>query len=200
MRDWTKQNSPSPLVWEGCGALASGSELRRSWMGGSAAAAPRARGSAILRGQSAASPPIPTFPQEGKGLIVRLRGLVHCTCECFRRGGAAMTDAHAVFQRTPLSPRGRGMRRLSERSELSRSWVRGRAAGAQRASAVASQHDMVFVALSRARVPVGTQPLIQLRLRGRMSACADGGSAAPCQGSVFFSRQGRRGALRRARR
>jgi len=34
----------------------------------------------------------------------------------------------------------------------------------------------VLLALLRARVPIGTQPLIQLRPRGRMSAFADGGS------------------------
>ena len=32
---------------------------------------------------------------------------------------------NSLPKRNPLSPRGRGLRRLSERSELSRSWVRG---------------------------------------------------------------------------
>src|SRR5687768_4845179 len=42
-----KQKSPSPFAGEGCGALASGSELRRSWMGGGAPLGARARKSAI---------------------------------------------------------------------------------------------------------------------------------------------------------
>src|SRR5262245_7959281 len=40
--------SPSPLAGEGCGALASGSELRRSWMRGGAATAAHARQSVRL--------------------------------------------------------------------------------------------------------------------------------------------------------
>src|SRR5687767_9048833 len=89
--------------------------------------------------------------------------------------------------RFPLSPCGRGMRSLSERSELRRSWVRGRAAAdgcphsqtaAQRASA-----DRCFgLALLRARAPLGALPLIQLL-----------GSAPPRQGFVSFSRKWRRG-------
>src|SRR5689334_19922605 len=87
----------------------------------------------------------------------------------------------------PLSPRGRGLRRLSERSdprvERARglSWVRARAVGAQRASAACHGRDSL--ALLRARVAVAAPPLIQLRL----------GSAAPRQAFVSFSRKGRRG-------
>src|SRR5687767_4460016 len=69
-----------------------------------------------------------------------------------------------VAEERPLSPRGRGMRRLSERSELSRSRVRGRAAGAQRASAALARYGAIFLALLRARAPLGARPLIQLRL------------------------------------
>jgi hypothetical protein len=39
---------PSPLAGEGCGALASASELRRSWMRGSAPTGVRARRSATF--------------------------------------------------------------------------------------------------------------------------------------------------------
>src|SRR5574338_482802 len=86
------------------------------------------------------------------------------------------------FQGSPLSPRGRGLRRLSERSELSRSWVRARAVGAQRASAENARSGDCILALLRARAPIGAPPLIQLRL----------GSAAPRQASVSFSLMERR--------
>src|SRR5688572_5682694 len=65
---------------------------------------------------------------------------------------------------SPLSPRGRGPRRLSERSELSRSWVRGprrRRAARERYD---NERDGGGLALLRARAPFGAVPLIQLRL------------------------------------
>src|SRR5687768_8489099 len=43
----TQQSTPSPLAGEGCGGLASDSELSRSWMRGSAPIGARARKSAI---------------------------------------------------------------------------------------------------------------------------------------------------------
>ncbi len=89
-------------------------------------------------------------------------------------------------QDRPLSPRGRGMRSLSERSELRRSWVRGRAEGAQRASATMAKIGAALLALLRARAAFAARPLIQLQL----------GSASPRQASVSFSRKGRRGASR----
>src|SRR5262245_36929046 len=56
-------------------SLSERSELRRSWMGGSAATAARARKSALRQGQGAASPPIPTFPRpSAKADLRRLGG------------------------------------------------------------------------------------------------------------------------------
>jgi hypothetical protein len=69
----------------------------------------------------------------------------------------------------PLSPRGRGMRRLSERSELSRSWVRG----LRRRRTARERYDDKLAtaswALLRARAPIGALPLIQLRLNSLCS-------------------------------
>src|SRR5687767_10581243 len=82
----------------------------------------------------------------------------------------------------PLSPRGRGMRSLSEQSELRRSWVRGRAGGAQRVSAVHAQFGQPILALLRARAPIGALPLIQLRLSSLALAKAPHPSPARGEG------------------
>jgi hypothetical protein len=72
-------------------------------------------------------------------------------------------------EKPPLSPRGRGMRRLSEQSELSRSRVRG----PRRRRAARARYDRELgihtLALCRARAPFGAPPLIQLRLNSLRS-------------------------------
>src|SRR5687767_7581477 len=74
------------------------------------------------------------------------------------------------------------MRRLGERSEPSRSWMGGRAEGAQRVSAINCDAAQLL-ALLRARAARAAPPPIQLRLS----------SAAPRQGSASFPRKGGRG-------
>src|SRR5688500_10650559 len=77
-------------------------------------------------------------------------------------------------QKAPLSPRGRGLRRLSERELAEPERGEGAAPrGAQRVSASEAAAAQ-SLALLRARAAVAAPPLIQLRPRGRMSAFADG--------------------------
>ncbi len=83
---------------------------------------------------------------------------------------------------SPLSPRGRGLRRLSERSELSRSWVRGLRREAHRAQALLIARCTAFWRSASARTyRCATPHPTSARL------------ATARQASVSFSRKGRRG-------
>src|SRR5688572_4956208 len=90
----------------------------------------------------------------------------------------------------PLSPRGRGLRRLSERSDprveraRGRSWVRGPRRQARSARALASSIFRV-PALLRARAAIAALPLIQLRLSSLTLAKATHPSPARGEGTFY---------------
>ncbi|HEY1386502.1 MAG TPA: cobaltochelatase subunit CobN, partial [Dongiaceae bacterium] len=91
--------APSPLVGEGCGALASASELRRSWMGGSAATAARARESATVEAAALHHPP--SRPSLTRGEGVSLKGdeygrLASIPTGVGQRWGLPASDPHYI--------------------------------------------------------------------------------------------------------
>ncbi|HSE76014.1 MAG TPA: cobaltochelatase subunit CobN, partial [Dongiaceae bacterium] len=92
--------SLSPLAGEGCGALASESELRRSWMGGGAAIAARARESATIEAAALHHPPSRPSPTRGEGDLVLRRedylALARVPNGITSRWGSPDQDLHCI--------------------------------------------------------------------------------------------------------
>ncbi len=89
------------------------------------------------------------------------------------------------WQGKPLSPRGRGLRRLGERSELSRSWVRGLRREAHSAQALLISRCTTFWRFASARTDRYATPHPTSAKLANAS-----------QASVSFSIKGRRGISR----
>src|SRR5688572_2634101 len=105
-----------------------------------------------------------------------------------------ISDALPTTQKgIPLSPRGRGLRRLSERSDprvgraRGRSWVRGlRPAGRAARERCGTESGLSQLALLRARAAIAALPLIQLRLSSLALAKAPHPSPARGEGWSFL--------------